>query len=161
MAEPIDGRASSPGGLYLDDLSVGMRFESSSLVVSEADIKRFAGEFDPQPFHLDHEAALATVFRGLAASGWHTAALTMRLLAGGGMPLADGVIGMGVEITWAKPVRPGDALRVASTITELRRSASKPGQGVVTVLSETLNGANEVVQRLVSRLLVFVRPPPT
>lgn len=143
--------------LYLDDLSAGMRFESSTLAVEESDIKRFASEFDPQPFHLDDEAARETVFRGLAASGWHTAAITMRLLTGGGMPLADGVIGLGVEVTWLKPVRPGNVLRVVSTVLEVRPSASKPGQGVATVLAETLNEGSEVVQRLVSKLLVFAR----
>lgn len=141
--------------LYLDDLVVGMQFESSPFAVAEADIKRFASEFDPQPFHLDDAAAQATIFRGLAASGWHTAAMTMRMLTGGGLPLADGVIGMGCEITWTKPVRAGNLLRVVTTVVEVKPSTSKSGQGVVTVSSDTLNESGEVVQRLVSKLLVF------
>jgi acyl dehydratase len=141
--------------LYLDDLVVGMQFDSLSMDVTEADIKRFASEFDPQPFHLDDAAAQATIFRGLAASGWHTAAMTMRMLTGGGLPLADGVIGMGCEITWTKPVRAGNRLRVVTTVVDVKPSTSKPGQGVVTVSSDTLNESGEVVQRLVSRLLVF------
>ncbi|NPT53629.1 MaoC family dehydratase [Paraburkholderia elongata] len=141
--------------LYLDDLVVGMQFESSPFAVTEADIKRFASEFDPQPFHLDDAAAQATIFRGLAASGWHTAAMTMRMLTGGGLPLADGVIGMGCEITWTKPVRAGNQLRVVTTVVDVKPSTSKSGQGVVTVSSDTLNESGEVVQRLVSKLLVF------
>jgi acyl dehydratase len=144
--------------LYLDDLAVGMRFESSTYRLTEVDIKRFATEFDPQPFHLDETAAQATLFRGLAASGWHTAAITMRLLTTGGMPLADGIVGMGVELQWVKPVRPGALLRVVSSIQDIQLSKSKPGQGVVTVLSETLEDSGETVQRLVSRLLVKARP---
>lgn len=144
--------------LYLDDLTVGMCFDSPTCLVTEADIKRFAAEFDRQPFHLDETAAQATFFRGLAASGWHTAAITMRLLTSGGLPLAEGIIGMGVELQWLKPVRPGAVLRVASTVQDIQPSKSKPGQGVVTVLSETLGDSGEVVQRLVSRLLVKARP---
>lgn len=143
--------------LYLDDLTTGMQFDSKTFTVTEADIKRFASEFDPQPFHLDDTAASATIFRGLAASGWHTAAITMRLLTSGGLPLANGIIGMSVEISWAKPVRPGDVLRVVSTVQEVRRSNSKPRQGVVKVASETMNESGEVVQHLVSRLLVMTR----
>jgi acyl dehydratase len=143
--------------LYLDDLSVGMRFESQTYRLAEADIKRFAAEFDPQPFHLDEAAAQATLFRGLAASGWHTAAITMRLLTSGGLPLADGLIGLGVELQWAKPVRPGAVLRVISTIEDIQMSKSKPGQGVVTVASDTLDDSGDTVQRLVSRLLVKAR----
>jgi acyl dehydratase len=141
--------------LYLDDLAVGMQFESSAHTVTEEDIKRFAGEFDPQPFHLDEAAAASSLFRGLAASGWHTAAITMRMLTADGLPLANGIVGVGAELTWVKPVRPGDTLRVVSTIKEITPSKSKPHQGVVTVLSETLNGAGEVVQRLTSRVLAY------
>ena len=140
--------------LYLDDLKPGMQFDSPAFDVTEADIKRFASEFDPQPFHLDEAAASASIFRGLAASGWHTAAITMRLLTSGGLPLAGGIIGMSVELAWVKPVRPGDVLRVVSTVQDVQRSKSRPSQGIATVASETMNGLGEVVQRLVSKLLV-------
>ncbi|GJH16265.1 MaoC family dehydratase [Caballeronia novacaledonica] len=143
--------------LYLDDLKAGMQFESPEFLVSEGDVRRFASEFDPQPFHLDETAAKASVFRGLAASGWHTAALTMRLLVSGGLPLAGGIVGMSVELAWVRPVRPGDVLRVVSTVQDVQRSRSKPSQGIVTVMSETMDDSGEVVQRLVSKLLVTAR----
>ncbi|MBP0595004.1 MaoC family dehydratase [Paraburkholderia sp. LEh10] len=143
--------------LYLDDLAVGMQFQSPTFAVTEADIKRFASEFDQQPFHLDDAAAKTTFFGGLAASGWHTAAITMRLLTSGGLPLAGGIIGMSVELAWVKPVRPGDVLHVISTVQEVRRSKSKPQQGVATVLSETVDTSGDTVQRLVSKLLVTAR----
>src|ERR1700733_9128316 len=96
---------------YLDELHVGQRFESGTRTVTEADIKAFAVAYDPQPFHLDDEAAKSTLFRGLAASGWHTAAATMSLLVDAGLPLADGIIGAGAEIKWPRPLRPGDVVR--------------------------------------------------
>ncbi|SPB17768.1 MoaC domain-containing protein [Caballeronia novacaledonica] len=143
--------------LYLDDLKAGMQFDSPTFLVSEGDIRRFASEFDPQPFHLDETAAKTSVFRGLAASGWHTAALTMRLLVSGGLPLAGGIVGMSVELGWLRPVRPGDVLRVVSTVQDVQRSRSKPSQGIATVMSETMDESGEVVQRLVSKLLVTAR----
>ena len=143
--------------LYLDELKAGMQFESPTFAVSEGDIRRFASEFDPQPFHLDDTAAKASLFGGLAASGWHTAAITMRLLVSGGLPLAGGIVGMSVEIAWVKPVRAGDVLHVVSTVQEVKRSKSKPSQGVATVVSETMDEFGEVVQRLVSKLLVPAR----
>ena len=97
--------------LYLDDLAVGQRFSSPSHAVDEAGIKAFAREYDLQPFHLDEAAAASSLFGGLAASGWHTAAISMRLLAGS-VPLAGGVIGAGGEIAWPCPTRPGDVLTV-------------------------------------------------
>ena len=100
---------------YLDDLKAGDRFLSGKHTIDEVQIKSFAAQFDPQPFHLDDEAAKATLFGGLAASGWHTAAITMRLLVGG-LPLAGGIIGAGGEITWPKPTRPGDVLQVESEV---------------------------------------------
>jgi acyl dehydratase len=103
-----EGKGNTP--LYFDDLSVGQRFISGGYQIDEAQIKAFAKEFDPQPFHLDAEAANATFFGGLVASGWHTAAITMRLLVQSGMPIAGGLIGAGGEITWPKPTRPGDML---------------------------------------------------
>ena len=143
--------------LYLDELKAGMQFESPTFAVSEGDIRRFASEFDPQPFHLDDTAAKRSIFGGLAASGWHTAAITMRLLVSGGLPIAGGIVGMSVEIAWVKPVRAGDVLHVVSTVQEVKRSKSKPSQGVATVVSETMDEFGEVVQRLVSQLLVPAR----
>jgi acyl dehydratase len=141
-------------GLYLDDLEVGQRFASGTQVIDEARIKTFAREFDPQPFHLDDEAAKGTLFRGLAASGWHTAAVTMRLLVDSGLPLAAGIIGAGGEIAWPLPARPGDTLRVESEILDIRRSQSRPDRGTVTVRSLTRNQNDEIVQSLTSRLIV-------
>ena len=147
------------GALYMEDLSVGQRFTSAKLTVTAEAIKGFARQFDPQPFHLDEAAAATSLFAGLAASGWHTAALTMRLLVEGGVPIAGGVIGAGVEIAWPRPTRPGDELHVVSEITEITPSRSKPDRGIVVVRSETRNQKGEVVQILTSKLLVFARPP--
>ncbi len=146
------------GDLYLDDLHVGQRFAAGPVTVSAAEIKSFAGAFDPQPFHLDEAAAEATVFKGLAASGWHTAALTMRMLVKGGLPIATGVIGVGGEIAWPRPVRPGDELRVVSEVLTIVPSRSKPGQAVVTVRSTTTNQNGEAVQILTAKLFAFARP---
>src|SRR5437868_3285976 len=139
---------------YLDDLQVGERFTSAEQALDEAQIKAFAQQFDPQPFHLDDEAARATLFGGLAASGWHTAALTMRLLVGGGMPLAGGIIGAGGEISWPKPTRPGDVLHVESEVLSITPSRSRPDRGMIEVRSETRNQHGDVVQLLVSKLVV-------
>src|SRR3954469_8099656 len=110
------------GRLYLDDLYPGRRFQSGSHELDEAQIKAFAGQFDPQPFHLDDEAAQGSFFGGLVASGWHTAAITMRLLVDGAAPIAGGVIGAGGEIQWPRPTRPGDILRVESEVLEVKPS---------------------------------------
>ena len=139
--------------LYLDDLHVGQRFTSEAYSLDEAQIKSFASQFDPQPFHLDGEAARQSLFVSLAASGWHTAAITMRLLVQS-VPIAGGVIGAGAEVTWPMPVRPGFQLHVQSEVTEVRPSRSNPQRGIVTVKTETLNQHGEVVQVLVSRLVV-------
>jgi acyl dehydratase len=144
--------------LYLDDLHVGQRFNSGSYRMEEDRIKAFAAEFDPQPFHLDEAAAQDSIFRGLAASGWHTAAATMRLLVTGKMHLAGGLIGVGGDIAWPNPTRPGDTLRVESEIVEIVLSRSKPNQGIVKVRSTTLNQNGEEVQVLTAKLLVFKRP---
>jgi acyl dehydratase len=140
--------------LYFDDLQVGQRFASRSHALDEAQIKAFAAAFDPQPFHLDDEAAKGTLFAGLAASGWHTAAITMRLLVDGGAPIAGGVIGAGGEIGWPKPTRPGDILHVESEIVDVTPSRSRPDRGMVTVRSETRNQRGEVVQTLLAKLIV-------
>src|SRR5262249_39557838 len=131
----------NPGGekaaLCLEDLRVGQRFVSGTHRIDEEQIRAFAEQFDPQPFHLDAEAAKATLFHGLVAGGWHTAAVTMRLLVGGGLPIAGGIVGGGAEIEWPRPVRPPAVLHVESEILELRPSRSRPDRGVVTVRSET------------------------
>src|SRR5439155_27196537 len=143
--------------LYLDDLHVGQRFTSGSQLMETARIKEFAAEFDPQPFHLDESAAEASVFRGLAASGWHTAAVAMRLLVTGGLPFANGIIGLGGEIAWPRPTRPGDTLRVESEILEISPSRSKPNQGIVTVRTTTFNQNGEPVYVFTAKVLVFKR----
>jgi acyl dehydratase len=146
----------SPGTalLYFDDLRVGQRFTSGAHLIDEEQIRAFAGQFDPQPFHLDAEAAKGILFQGLVASGWHTAAITMQLLVEGGLPIAGGVIGTGAEITWPRPTQPGATLHVESEILELRPSRSNPGQGLATVRSETRNYLGEIVQVLVAKLVV-------
>jgi acyl dehydratase len=148
-------------GLYLEDLHVGQRFVSGTHRMDEARIKEFAREFDPQLFHLDDAAARASVFCGLAASGWHTAAVAMRLLVDGGLPLGNGIIGMGGDLAWPKPTRPGDTLHVESEILEIVPSRSKPNQAIVKVRSTTLNQHGETVHSFTSKCLVFKRPQST
>src|SRR6266850_2530461 len=126
----MDQKIEAPTTLYLEDLSVHQRFTSGLYHMEEDRMKAFAAEFDPQPFHLDEAAAQRSVFHGLAASGWHTAAVTMRLLVGS-LPFASGMIGLGGEIAWPKPTRPGDELHVESEILEIVASRSKPNQAVV------------------------------
>ena len=153
MNEPFE----PPEPLYLDDLHVGQRFTSGTYQMEEERMKAFAAEFDPQPFHLDDAAAKSSFFHGLAASGWHTAAATMRLMVTGGLPFAGGMVGLGGEITWTKPTRPGDTLRVESEILEITPWRSKPNWGVVTVRTVTLNQNGEQVQVLTSKILVSKR----
>jgi acyl dehydratase len=145
-----------PEKLYLEDLNAGDTFKSVEYALEADEIKAFAQRYDPQPFHLDDEAAQATFFAGLAASGWHTAAITMRLFVGS-VPLAGGLIGAGTEISWLQPTRPGDVLRVESTILDIKPSRSKPDRGIVTIQSDTLNQRGELCQRAVSKLLAFRR----
>jgi len=142
--------------LYLDDLQPGQKFRGvTTTPVDEAAIKTFARQYDPQPFHLDDAAARATMFGGLAASGWHTMALTMRLLVDDGPPLAGGIIGGGVdELRWPKPVRPGDRLRIESEVVEVRPSRSRPDQGLVKMKTTTLNQNDEPVLVFVANLIV-------
>jgi len=143
--------------LYLDDLQVGQRFNSGTYLIDETQINAFAAAFDPQPFHLDESAAQGSIFKGLAASGWHTAAVATRLLVDGGLPFGEGIVGLGGEIAWPRPTRPGDTLRVESEISEIRPSRSKPQQGVVTVRSTMLNQGGEAVYVLTAKLLVLRR----
>lgn len=141
--------------LYLDDIKPGDRFSGGSVTVTEQDIIAFATQFDPQPFHLDPEAAKDTLFAGLAASGWHTAALTMRMIVDGPHRFAGGYIGMGVDsLQWPRAVRPGDTLRVESEVLEVRPSLKRPDQGVVRVRAVTLNQNDEEVLRWIGNLLV-------
>jgi len=144
----------SNGRLYLEDLYVGQRFTSGAHTVDEAQIKAFAGQFDPQPFHLDNEVAKSTLFAGLAASGWHTAALTMRLQVEGGLPIAGGIVGAGGELSWPRPTRPGDTLHVESEVIEVTPSRSRPDRGIATVRSETHNQRGEIVQTQTAKLVV-------
>jgi acyl dehydratase len=148
----------SQDALYLDDMQVGQKFTSGTYLMSEDRIKQFAAEFDPQPFHLDEAAAQASVFKGLAASGWHTAAVAMRLLVTGGLPFAAGAIGMGGEIEWPRPTRPGDILQVESEIVEIIPSRSKPNQAIIKVRSTTKNQKAEPVQIFTAKILAFKRP---
>jgi acyl dehydratase len=147
----------SQKALYLEDLQVGQRFTSGLYRMEEDRIKGFAAEFDPQPFHLDEAAAEDSIFRGLAASGWHTAAAVMRLLVTGGLPLANGIIGVGGEIAWPKPTRLGDTLRAESEILEIIPSRSKPNQGIVKVRTIAFNQHEEQVYVFTSKVLVFKR----
>ena len=144
--------------LYLEDFAVGQVYTAGPVRVSADDIKAYARQFDPQPFHTDEESAYSTFFRGLVASGWHTASLTMSLVVQA-LPIAGGVIGGGVdELRWPKPLRPGDELRLEGEIVEVRPSKSKPGQGLVRVRTTTLNRAGEAVQTMIANLIVPRRP---
>ncbi len=142
---------------YFDDLRVGQRFETGTYTVTEEAIKTFAAAFDPQPFHLDDQRARASLFGGLAASGWHTAAITMRLMVDLGIP-AGGIIGTGCQIVWPRPTRPGDTLRVTSEVLELAPSRSRTDRGNVVIRSETRNQRDQVVQDFTARLIAFRRP---
>jgi acyl dehydratase len=144
--------------LYLEDLCVGQRFRTGTHSVTADEIQLFAYDFDPQPFHLNELAARDSVFGGLAASGWHIAALTMKLLVTGGPPIAGGMIGRGAELEWLRPTRPGDVLRVESVVTAVTASRSNPGRGTVTFNVQTLNNRDEVVQASAMNLIVPRRP---
>jgi acyl dehydratase len=145
--------------LYLEDLTPGRVFKSCEITLDSTAIKAFASQFDPQPFHLDEPAAAKSLFGGLVASGWHTTALTMRLLVEGGLPIAGGIIGAGTdELRWPRPVRPGDTLRVESEVLEVRPSRSRPDQGLVKIRSTTFNQNNEPVQLMTSNVVVPKRP---
>jgi acyl dehydratase len=144
--------------LYLEDFAVGQRFVSATQLVDAEEIKAFAARFDPQSFHTDEAAAKDSFFQGLAASGWHTAGITMSLLVKSGMTIAGGLIGAGAEISWPRPVRPGDVLQVESEVLAVTPSRSRPERGLITLKSETRNQKGEVVQVLTSRMLVWKKP---
>lgn len=143
--------------LYLEDLERGRVFTGGSYVMDERRMKEFAAEFDPQHFHLDHESARESLFGGLAASGWHTAAASMRMLAEANLPIAGGLIGMGGEIAWPRATRPGDRLRLVGEILDVRPSASKPDRGIVTVRLTTLNQDDLPVQIFTVKMVAFRR----
>lgn len=140
---------------FLEDYQIGQTYSSSVARVEACGIRSFAAEFDPQPFHLSEEGAAGTVFGSLAASGWHTAATTMRLVVEGTLRPAGGVVGLGFdEFRWPSPVRPGDELRVEAEMLEVRSSKSRPGHGVIKVRMTTTNQHGRPVQIAVGHLLV-------
>jgi len=143
-----------PQLLYLDDLAVGRKFATASTTLTLQGCKAFAAEFDPQPFHLDEAAAERSVFERIAASGWYTAALSMRLLVQGELSIAGGLIGLGGELSWPRPTYPGDTLRVETEVLAIRVSESKPDRGIVTARNVTLNQRGEPVQVAVVKMLV-------
>jgi acyl dehydratase len=140
---------------YLEDFAAGMTFRSGSATVTADEIKRFAAEYDPQPFHLDEAAARDTMFGGLAASGWHTAAITMKLMVASEFKPAAGIIGAGFdELRWPRPVRPGDELHVEGDVLETRASKSNPRQGLIKLRMSTINQRGEAVQISIGNLIV-------
>lgn len=144
---------------YLEDFAVGQVFKTGQLRVDKEQIFAFARQFDPQPFHIDEEAARHSPFQGLAASGWHTAALTMRLLVDGELNPAGGILGVGFdELSWPRAVRPGDELHAKSEIVEVRPSKSRPDRGMIRVRTTTLNQNDETVMIFTGNLLVPKRP---
>ena len=144
--------------LYFEDIAGGQTYRSPSLHLDADSITRFAAEFDPQPFHLDENAARDSLFEGLAASGWHTASLTMKLCLMSDFRPAGGIIGAGGELSWPQAVRPGDELRVEIEVIETRVSRSRPRQGVVRIRITTLNQDRETVQIFTPTLFVDRRP---
>ena len=146
-------------GLYLEDVSVGQRFNSEPYRVSETAMIEFARQFDPQPFHLNHAAANASVFQGLAASGWHTAAIAMRLLMTGPMQFAGGAVGLGVdELRWPHALRPNDTVQLETEILETRPSRSKQGFGIVRIRNVATNQNGDIVLSYVANAMVRRRP---
>ena len=144
---------------FLEEFTVGQTFGSGHLKIDAEEIKRFAANFDPQPFHLDEQAASKSLFRGLAASGWHTTALTMKLLVESEFKPAGGIVGASFdELRWPKPVRPGDELRVQTEVLQINLLKSRPELGFVKVKVTTLNQAAEAVQVCIGNLVVLRRP---
>jgi acyl dehydratase len=143
---------------YFDDLKVGDRFKSESLTVTEKQLIEFAHKFDPQMFHLSRKAAERTIFKGLIASGWHTAAITMRLFVRT-LNFAEGAIGLGVdELRWPNVVRPRDVLTVETEIVDVRPSRSRPGYGIIRLRNVTTNQRDEVVQTMLASAMLPRRP---
>jgi acyl dehydratase len=145
--------------LYYEDLTVGTRFRSRDFTVTPEDVAEFAGKYDPQPFHLDPVAAKESFFKGLVASGWHTSALTMRLVVES-LPIAGGVIGAGVEeLRWPNPVRPGDVIHLESEVIERRVLKSRADMALVKFSLVTLNQKGDPVQSMLPNLFAPVRRP--
>jgi acyl dehydratase len=154
MTDDATGRRQT---LFLEDFAPGRRFVTATVEVTAAEIKAFASRFDPQPFHLDEEAAKRSLFGALAASGWHTAAMSMRLLVDSPLHPSDGLIGLGGELSWPRPTYAGDVLRVETEVLDAKRSRSNPRRGVVTLRQETKNQRDEPVQIAVVKILVPAR----
>jgi acyl dehydratase len=146
--------------LYHDDIQVGTKFVTRGYQLSQPEIVEFASHYDPQPFHTDPELATASLFSGLAASGWHTAAVTMKLMVEHGMHLAGGMIGAGCELNWPAPTRPGDTLHVEGEVVEVAPAAPGRKRGMITMRSETKNQDGTVVQTLIAKLVVQRRAEP-
>lgn len=144
--------------LYLEDLHIGLRSSGGAHRLDAAQIKAFARDFDPQPFHMDEVAAESSVFEGLCASGWHTAAITMKLLTTLEPPIAGGIVGAGAALNWPSAARPGDLLRVEREVLEVRPSRSCPDRGIAVLRIRTINQHDEVRQDLEAKLVVFRRP---
>ncbi|MEY2571894.1 MAG: hypothetical protein QOJ87_107 [Verrucomicrobiota bacterium] len=141
--------------LYLEDLHVGDRFGSEKIEVTKESIFEFARQFDPQPFHLDEKAAEQSIFKQLTASGWHTAAMSMRLFVTGRFKPVGGSIGLAVdELRWPQPVRPGDVLKVETEILDVRKSRSKPDRGIIRIRNVTTNQRGEVVQTFMAFVMI-------
>lgn len=151
--------SNDPTVRYLDDFAPGQRFAGAARARVDAErVKSFAAEFDPQPFHLDEQAASGSIFAGLAASGWHTAALTMSLLVRSDLRPAGGIVGAGFdELRWPRPVRPGDELRIECEVLEVRASQKQPMQGLVKLRTTTLNQRDEAVQVMAGYIFVARR----
>jgi acyl dehydratase len=146
--------------LYFEDLAIGQTFATGTGTVDAERLKAFAAEFDPQPFHMNEIAARASFFGELVASGWHTAALCMRLLVDGELRIVGGLIGMGLEeLRWPRPVRPGDVLRVESEVLDLRPSRSRPDRGIVRMRNTAFNQDGQTVMVQVVNMIVPRRPP--
>jgi acyl dehydratase len=146
--------------LYFEDLKIGDRFGSDTIHVTKQGIFDFARAFDPQAFHLDEQAAEESIFKGLAASGWHTAAMSMKLFVTGELKLAGGSIGLGVdELRWPRAVRPGDILKVETEILDVRKSKSKPDRGIIRIRNITTNQRGEIVQTFMAFVMVRRRSP--
>lgn len=148
-------------GLWLDDLAEGMTFRSDTYEVTQAEVTNFASRFDPQLYHLDDEQAQGTFFAGLVASGWHTAAITMRLLATSGVPMATGVIGTDIFLRWPSATRPGDVLHLEITIDKIVLSSSRPGCGSVVLSYETVDQHGQIRQQTTGRVIAWMRPHQT
>jgi acyl dehydratase len=149
-----------PDGLWLDDLAEGMTFRSDDYEVTQAELTEFASRYDPQLFHVDEERARGTFFEGLAASGWHTAAITMRLLTTSDAMIATGVIGTEMSLKWPSPTRPGDLLHLDITVGAITPSSSRPDRASVILSYDTINQHGEIRQHASGRVIAWRRPQP-